>query len=164
MIHSASSALEVCYASGRPMSELQQSTQSALGNIPLRAWALVPASRETLNERLDLRLRRMMDDGFLTEVRTLHARGDLTADHPAVRAVGYRQLWAHFAGECPLDEAVRRAITATRQLAKRQMTWIRSEPGLTWVNPFDPGGYERWGVSVDEWLSASGLRRPELGR
>ncbi len=145
-------ALEVCYTTGRPMSELQQSTQSALGNIPLRAWALVPASRETLNERLELRFQRMMNDGFLTEVRTLYARGDLTAVHPAVRAVGYRQLWAHFAGDCPLDEAVRRGITATRQLAKRQMTWIRSEPGLTWMDPLDPGAYERWSASVGEGL------------
>jgi tRNA dimethylallyltransferase len=157
-------ALEVCLATGRPISELQQSTQSALGAMPLRAWALVPSSRDTLNERLERRFERMMSDGFLAEVRTLHARGDLTASHPAVRAVGYRQLWAHFEGECPLAEAVRRAITATRQLAKRQMTWIRSEPGLSWVDPLADGAYERWSKSVDAWLADPGEAAVDLGR
>jgi tRNA dimethylallyltransferase len=151
-------ALEVCYATGRPMSELQQSTRSPLEDVPMRAWALVPSTRDTLNDRLELRFQRMMSDGFLTEVRALHARHDLTASLPALRAVGYRQLWAHLDGECALDEAVRRAITATRQLAKRQMTWIRSEPGLTWIDPLEAGGYERWRTDVDEWLASSDLR------
>ncbi len=66
----------------------------------------------------------MMKLGFLDEVAALRARGDLTPDHPAIRAVGYRQLWAYFDGEFSLDEAVRRGIFATRQLAKRQLTWI----------------------------------------
>jgi tRNA dimethylallyltransferase len=148
-------ALEVCYATGRPISELQQSTRSAIAGVPHRAWSLVPANRDRLNEGLDLRFQRMMNDGFLTEVRTLHARGDLTADHPAVRAVGYRQLWAHLEGECTLTEAVRRGSTATRQLAKRQMTWIRSEPGLTWMDPFSDGAYPSWSADVDEWLASA---------
>ena len=63
---------------------------------------------------------------------------------PAVRAVGYRQLWAYFDGEIALAEAVRRGITATRQLAKRQMTWIRSEPGLEWVDPQARAACEQW--------------------
>jgi tRNA dimethylallyltransferase len=145
-------ALEVCYATGRPISELQQATHSPLGDTPCKAWALVPANRDTLNERLELRLERMMSDGFLTEVRSLHARGDLTDAHPAVRAVGYRQLWAHLEGECTLTDAVRRAVVATRQLAKRQMTWIRSESGLTWMDPFVAESYAAWSAQVDEWL------------
>jgi tRNA dimethylallyltransferase len=145
-------ALEVSYTTGRPISELQEATRSPLGDTPLHAWALVPANRDTLNVRLEQRFHDMMSTGFLEEVRTLHARGDLTDAHPAVRAVGYRQLWAHLTRECPLPEAVRRGITATRQLAKRQMTWIRSEPGLTWVDPFAAAACEQWTVTVVEQL------------
>jgi len=65
-----------------------------------------------------------------------------------MRAVGYRQLWAHLEGETTLAEAVRRGIAATRQLAKRQMTWIRSEPQFAWVDPFAPGAFEHWSVAV----------------
>jgi len=108
-------ALEVCYTAGRPMSELQQSTRSPLGDTPMGGWALVPANRDTLSARLEQRFHEMMRVGFLDEVRGLHARGDLTPAHPAVRAVGYRQLWEHLDGEFPLSEAVRRGITATRQ-------------------------------------------------
>jgi tRNA dimethylallyltransferase len=146
-------ALEVCYTTGRPISELQQATHSPLGDTPCKGWALVPANRDTLNERLETRFQRMMSDGFLTEVRSLHARGDLTAAHPAVRAVGYRQLWAHLEGEGSLADAVRRGVIATRQLAKRQMTWIRSEPDLSWVDPFAAGSYAQWSAQVDEWLA-----------
>jgi tRNA dimethylallyltransferase len=145
-------ALEVCHATGRPISELQRATHSPLGDTPWKAWALVPANRDTLNDRLELRFQHMMSDGFLTEVRSLHARGDLTEAHPAVRAVGYRQLWTHLEGKCSLTDAVRCGVVATRQLAKRQMTWIRSEPALTWIDPFAAKSYEQWSAQVDEWL------------
>lgn len=149
-------ALEVRYATGRPMSELQAATRRPLGDTPLAVWALVPANRDTLSARLEARFHEMMRLGFLEEVRALRARGDLTAAHPAVRAVGYRQLWEHLDGQFPLPEAVRRGITATRQLAKRQMTWIRSEQGLTWVDPHSPGACERWNENVVEWLRPLG--------
>jgi tRNA dimethylallyltransferase len=152
-------ALEVCYATGRPISELQRETRSPLGDMPLRGWALVPPNRDILSTRLEARFDRMMSDGFLTEVRALRARGDLTPAHPAVRAVGYRQLWAHLEGEYTLPEAVHLAILATRQLAKRQMTWIRSEPGLSWVDPLADGAYEHWSRAVHEEL-----RRPSVLR
>ena len=74
-----------------------------------------------------------MAAGLLDEVRRLYARGDLTDEHPAIRAVGYRQLWSHLAGSYPLEIAVERAVAATRQLAKRQMTWLRSMPNITGV-------------------------------
>jgi tRNA dimethylallyltransferase len=135
---------------------LQAATHSPLGDTPLGAWALVPANRDILSTRLELRFDEMMRLGFLDEVRGLQARGDLTPAHPAVRAVGYRQLWEHLEGQFSLPEAVRRGITATRQLSKRQMTWIRSEPGLTWVDPFVPGGCERWSTMVAEWLRPLG--------
>lgn len=120
-------ALEVYLTTGRPISELQRATVSPLAGYPVRYWALTPGNRALLHERLGRRFHAMMDAGFLEEVRALHARGDLTARHPAVRSVGYRQLWAHLQGDYDLSDAVSRGIAATRQLAKRQLTWMRSE-------------------------------------
>jgi len=128
-------ALEVCLATGRRLSELQRETVSPLASMPLRAWALVPRSRPALHERLARRFRAMMDAGFLEEVRALYRRGDLTARHSSMRAVGYRQLWAHLQGEYGLDEAVARGVAATRQLAKRQLTWMRTETTPRWLDP-----------------------------
>ena len=128
-------ALEVCYATGRPISELQRGTVSPLAGSRVRFWALSPEKRALLHERLARRFEAMMAAGFLTEVRALHQRGDLSARHPSMRAVGYRQLWAHLEGEYDLNEAVRRAIAATRQLAKRQLTWLRSERRAQWLDP-----------------------------
>ncbi len=141
-------ALEVCYATGRPISELQRETRSPLAGTPLQNWALVSANRVTLHVRLEQRFHEMMKLGFLDEVAALRARGDLTTDHPAIRAVGYRQLWAYFDGEFSLDEAVRRGIFATRQLAKRQFTWLRSEVELTPINPHEGGAFEQWSAQV----------------
>jgi tRNA dimethylallyltransferase len=128
-------ALEVCHATGRRLSELQRDTVSPLAGMPLKAWALVPSSRPMLHQRLARRFHSMMDAGFLEEVRALHRRGDLTARHSSMRAVGYRQLWAHLEGEYGLDEGVERAIAATRQLAKRQLTWMRAETTPRWLDP-----------------------------
>jgi tRNA dimethylallyltransferase len=83
----------------------------------------------------------MMAAGLLEEVRTLYARGDLSAEHPAIRAVGYRQLWSHIQGACSLETAVERAVAATRQLAKRQLTWLRSMPNIRTVDPYDAQGF-----------------------
>ena len=85
-----------------------------------------------------------MAAGFLDEVRRLYERGDLTLEHPAIRAVGYRQLWQHLAGECPLEVAARRSIAATRQLAKRQLTWLKSALSLEKVEPFAPAADAGW--------------------
>lgn len=154
-------ALEVHYTTGRPISELQRATASPLAGVVLHRWALVPPNRDTLYERLELRFHDMMSRGFLGEVRALHARGDLTANHSAIRAVGYRQLWGFIEGQWSLEEAVRRGITATRQLAKRQLTWIRSETGLEWVDPLVPGAYEMWSAQVLARVRSS---HRELGR
>jgi len=120
-------ALEVCLVTGRPLSELQRHRVSPLAGLQVSVWALVPRERAWLHRRLAARLHAMMEAGFLEEVRALHARGDLSARHSSMRAVGYRQLWAHLEGEWGLAEALERAIAATRQLAKRQLTWMRSE-------------------------------------
>src|SRR5579883_2078254 len=128
-------ALEVCLTTGRRLSELQRATVSPLAGMPLKAWALAPRDRPMLHQRLASRFHAMMAAGFLDEVRALHRRGDLTARHSSMRAVGYRQLWAHLEGECGLDEAVEKGIAATRQLAKRQLTWMRAETAWRWVDP-----------------------------
>ncbi len=128
-------ALEVCRTTGRRLSELQRETVSPLAGMPLKAWALAPRSRPVLHRRLADRFHAMMAAGLLDEVRALHRRGDLTARHSSMRAVGYRQLWAHLDGQCDLAEAVERSIAATRQLAKRQLTWMRAETAPRWLDP-----------------------------
>jgi tRNA dimethylallyltransferase len=127
-------ALEVHAVGGRPISELQTATRPALER-EFHVCALLPADRARLHADLERRFAQMMAAGLLDEVRALRARGDLTDAHPAIRAVGYRQLWAHLDGSYALDVAVQRAVAATRQLAKRQMTWLRS---MANIRPFDP--------------------------
>jgi tRNA dimethylallyltransferase len=150
-------ALEVCYEAGRPLSELQRQTVSPLAGERVYPWALVPADRAGLQQRLEQRFYSMLAGGFLQEVRSLRARGDLNASLPAVRAVGYRQLWAHLDGEVSLDEATRRGIAATRQLAKRQLTWIRSERSLQWIDPDAAGAEASWNRDVVSALRELGL-------
>jgi tRNA dimethylallyltransferase len=147
-------ALEVCYRSGRTLSELQQATVSPLDGWPVRRFALVPRERAQLHQRLEERFNAMMAAGFLAEVEALRARGDLSTQHPSMRAVGYRQLWAHLDGEYSLAEALRRAVAATRQLAKRQLTWLRGEPGLTWL---DPDGELSWNRDIKQALASFGI-------
>jgi tRNA dimethylallyltransferase len=137
-------ALEVCLATGRPISELQRMSPSTLAPYPVHRWALVPADRAALHSRLSERFNTMMAHGFLREVEALFARPDLHADHPAIRAVGYRQLWAHLAGDLSRLEAVKRGIAATRQLAKRQLTWIRSDATLARIDPHASGAFDVW--------------------
>jgi tRNA dimethylallyltransferase len=148
-------ALEVCYTTGRPISELQRATVSPLAGLPLKYWALAPTERAVLHERLSSRFRGMLDAGFLEEVKSLHQRGDLTARHPAMRSVGYRQLWAHLDGEYGLEEAEQRGIFATRQLAKRQLTWLRAEQVARWLDP--QTDESSWNRDVRHVLSDLGL-------
>jgi tRNA dimethylallyltransferase len=129
-------ALEVHAATGERISTLQSRNTSALAR-DFRIVALMPGDRPRLHAALDERFGRMMAAGFLDEVRALYQRGDLTDAHPAIRAVGYRQIWAHLAGSYSLEIAVSRAVAATRQLAKRQMTWLRSMPHIQALDPYD---------------------------
>jgi len=151
-------ALEVCLSTGRPISELQRGTSSPLADLPVRQWALVPPDRSMLHERLEERFHGMMKAGFLDEVRALRARGDLTARCSSMRAVGYRQLWAHLDGACDLTEAVRRSVVATRQLAKRQLTWLRSMRQQFETRWLDPNTAEvSWNRDITQELAKLGL-------
>jgi tRNA dimethylallyltransferase len=126
-------ALEVIELTGRPYSA--QLGAAAAPPMRLDAIALMPADRALLHARIEQRFDAMLADGLLDEVRQLRARGDLHGDLPALRSVGYRQAWAHLAGET--DYAAFRAagIAATRQLAKRQLTWLRSMPEALRLDP-----------------------------
>jgi tRNA dimethylallyltransferase len=90
----------------------------------------VPESRAGLAVRIEQRFDAMVAAGFVSEVARLRARGDLNADMPAMRAVGYRQLWAYLEGRCTFEAAREKAIAATRQYAKRQLTWLRGDPRI----------------------------------
>jgi len=120
-------ALEVFMLTGEPISELQRTATAASATHFLRI-TLVPADRSKLYERIEARFERMMEAGFLQEVERLRNMPELRSDATAMRAVGYRQLWECLDGVISLAEAKQRAITATRRLAKRQLSWIRSEP------------------------------------
>jgi tRNA dimethylallyltransferase len=149
-------ALEVHATTGEPISVLQERTRSPLEREFVVA-ALMPSDRARLHADLATRFEAMMTAGLLAEVRALYERGDLTDAHPAIRAVGYRQLWSHVNGGYPLDVARARAVAATRQLAKRQMTWLRSMSHIHVHDPYDRQCF----VGVRESLIAALM--PSLG-
>nr|WP_286608961.1 tRNA (adenosine(37)-N6)-dimethylallyltransferase MiaA [Variovorax sp. J22P168] len=121
-------ALEVWHASGRPLSSFHAAAPSG-GGLPAAALlSLEPSERSWLHARIEARFDAMLADGFLAEVQALRARGDLVADLPSMRCVGYRQAWEVLDEGRPIAELRERGIAATRQLAKRQITWLRSMP------------------------------------
>ena len=119
-------ALEVVLLTGTPLSKLQGQPRARAQ--PARFVSLEPEDRSWLHQRLEMRFRDMVATGLLDEVRALRARGDLHTDLPSIRSVGYRQVWAHLDGDGDLQTMHDRAVAATRQLAKRQLTWLRSNP------------------------------------
>lgn len=127
-------ALEVWRLSGQALSKLQAQQRGEA--MPYRAIKLVraPAERAVLHERIQRRFHAMLENGFEEEVRGLVARGDLDPELPSMRSVGYRQVWEWLRGEYGHDEMIQRGIAATRQLAKRQMTWLRSEKEAMWLD------------------------------
>jgi tRNA dimethylallyltransferase len=127
-------ALEVIELTGRPMSSQQR---GAVGRLPWRVLkvALVPGSRADLHRRIGQRFLAMLEAGLVDEVRRLRARPGLTAGHPSMRAVGYRQVWSMLDGGIPEREIAARGIEATRQLAKRQLTWLRRELAAVVIDP-----------------------------
>jgi tRNA dimethylallyltransferase len=128
-------ALEVVALSGRPLSELQRGGRGGVFPWRVLKLALLPGDRRPLHARIAERFDAMLAAGFLDELRTLRARGDLHADLPAIRAVGYRQGWEHLDGRFGAAEFRDRAIFATRQLAKRQITWLRAELDARVLDP-----------------------------
>ncbi|EGH71619.1 tRNA (adenosine(37)-N6)-dimethylallyltransferase MiaA [Pseudomonas syringae] len=137
-------ALEVYRVSGMSMTahreqQTAQSTEAAASGrqqLPYTVanLAIAPADRKVLHQRIALRFEQMLDQGFLDEVLALRSRGDLHSGLPSIRAVGYRQVWDHLDGKLTRDEMQERGIIATRQLAKRQFTWLRSWDDLHWLD------------------------------
>ena len=150
-------ALEVCYISGRTLSELQARPAVESGEYRYVKLALAPVERVTLHGIIEQRFRSMMDRGFLEEVAGLRRRSELHPGLPSMRAVGYRQLWQHLDGEYGLDEALRRGVVATRRYAKRQLTWLRSEPDVTWFDSGAPRLAEQARTCVAQRLSVTGV-------
>ena len=132
-------ALEVYRSSGRTLTEWHRAGKTNI-DAPVRfvKIALIPQPRSTLHSRIEKRLATMLESGFLDEVRRLRQRPRLSARSPSMRSVGYRQLWSHLDGECDLETAVAKTLAATRQLAKRQLTWLRNESGLCALDPLEP--------------------------
>ena len=127
-------ALEVYRISGETMTALQQRKQAALP-YQFHQFAIAPSDRKVLHERIEKRFKIMLDQGFKNEVLALYQRQDLHPDLPSIRCVGYRQMWEYLAGGCDYDEMVFKGIAATRQLAKRQLTWLRGGKMLLGLTP-----------------------------
>lgn len=126
-------ALEVYRITGQSLTELTAQKGEPFA-YPVHQFAIAPQDRAVLHQRIALRYLQMLDSGFEDEVRVLKQRPDLHLDLPSMRCVGYRQMWQYLDGECSYDEMVQRGIAATRQLAKRQLTWLRSWQQLTWLS------------------------------
>jgi tRNA dimethylallyltransferase len=131
-------ALEIHALSGAAPSEhFRRAGAGAWDEAVLRVVVCPPDIGER-QRRMRARFGQMMEQGFLNEVAALRGRGDLHPELPSMRAVGYRQLWRHLDGECSLEQAMDQAVIATRQYAKRQLTWLRSESGWVWIDPAEP--------------------------
>lgn len=142
-------AYEVFLLTGVPLSEWHrrqalenaESSATAAGNLAYTTHyvAVAPRERHVLHERIALRFSQMIEQGFIAEVEALYARGDLDVSMPSVRAVGYRQAWDHLEGRLSRDEMIERGVIATRQLAKRQFTWLRGwHEEIEWFDSLDP--------------------------
>ncbi|NVK21256.1 MAG: tRNA (adenosine(37)-N6)-dimethylallyltransferase MiaA [Kangiellaceae bacterium] len=126
-------ALEVYRIGGKPLSQLHAEQED--NDFPYNTLqvAIAPQDRSYLHQRIAKRFELMLEQGFIEEVEGLYQRGDLHPDLPAIKSVGYRQIWQYLDGELTLPEAIERGVIATRQLAKRQFTWLRSWSNLHWI-------------------------------
>ena len=140
-------ALEVYQVSGRPISDFWSDENNAGEgqSLPYRtlAIALSPPERADLHQRIERRFHAMLEQGLMEEVRAFQERGDLSLNLPSMRAVGYRQVWEHIEGKTGYNEMIERALAATRQLAKRQITWLRRWPDCHWLDGGDPKSLEK---------------------
>ena len=147
-------ALEVIELTGRPLSEQQQGGNGRRFPWRVLKLALLPADRAPLHARIAQRFDAMLAGGFLDEVRALRARGDLHPDLPAIRAVGYRQAWEHLDGQTDAAAFRDKGVFATRQLAKRQITWLRSELDARVLDPDRTGLQARAEDALELFLGA----------
>ena len=145
-------ALEVFQISGRTMSEWQAVDQRPETRNSYLKLALIPGSRSLLHDRIDARLRSMFEQGFVEEVEGLRKRPGLSNQSSSMRAVGYRQIWAHLDGDYDRSTAANNAVAATRQLAKRQLTWLRSDEQLSRFDPLKDKAFDAISSFLDKHL------------
>jgi tRNA dimethylallyltransferase len=118
-------AIEVYRLTGKTMTQFWAQQEAVSLPFDMINMAVMPKERSVLHARIERRFYDMMDQGFLAEVESLYKRGDLSIDMPSMRCVGYRQLWQYLEGDDLLDDAIFKGVVASRQLAKRQLTWLR---------------------------------------
>ena len=147
-------ALEVIELSGRPLSDLHDEQATAGPDCRVLRVVACPQPRAVLHQRIEQRFDAMLAGGFLDEVRALRARGDLHPDLPSMRCVGYRQAWSHLEGEFDAEEMRLRGIYATRQLATRQITWLRRETSALWYDPLVSGARESVIAEITRFLDS----------
>ena len=145
-------ALEVYRSSGTPLSAWQRESAPQRNDFRYLKIGLNIEPRSLLHARIAKRLDHMVETGFIDEMKTLRQRPGLTADHPSMRSVGYRQFWQYLDDQYSLEEAIDRALFATRQLAKRQITWLRSENEIFLVNPLEAGTIDAISASLAQSL------------
>lgn len=127
-------ALEVIELTGMKMSDLHRQQKEQDWDYRVLKIVVCPQPRQELHARIEKRFHQMLDEGFLDEVKALKARNDLNPTLPSMRCVGYRQAWAYLEGKSTYEEMCAKAVAATRQLAKRQLTWLRRESGALWYD------------------------------
>ena len=149
-------ALEVHALSDQPMSELLARGRRGALLGPVCRIAIEPADRARLHRDIADRFMRMLDAGLVDEVHDLRRRWPLTARSPSMRLVGYRQVWAHLDGACSRDEMTERAIAATRQLARRQLTWLRSDPTAVRIDCHAPDAAQRVAACAEAFIERTG--------
>lgn len=146
-------ALEVHRLTGETITALQSRRRTALAGAAVIELALAPQMRAVLHASLERRFHAMLAAGLLDEVRGLHRRGDLSGEHPAMRAVGYRQIWQYLTGESTLRQATEKAVAASRQLAKRQLTWLRRRSDAAWFDPTHPDVAQSIGDALERSMA-----------
>ncbi len=143
-------ALEVYESTGKNLTTWQKENDPVSSDYQFCNLAIAPKDRAILHTRIEERFKKMLKEGLIDEVKRLQARGDLTLDMPAIRSVGYRQVWEYLLGRYTYEEMEERGIIATRQLAKRQLTWLRSWPEIQWFDSEAVDLYEQ----VERYITA----------
>lgn len=145
-------AYEVYLLTGQTMTTLYEMDQGQKLDYDTLKIIISPADRSVLHQRIAMRFEMMLDQGFLDEVKTLMAHPRNHDELPSMRSVGYRQAWEHLEGKTTMDEFIFKGVAATRQLAKRQLTWLRKEENAIWLDPMEDGYLDELKQKVDEFL------------
>lgn len=136
-------ALEVYLLTGKNITSWQKEQKNGLLDYKIHTLIVAPVERSILHARIEARFKQMLKEGLIEEVKKLYARHDLSGQMQSLRSVGYRQVWEYLAGQYSFDEMQEKAIAATRQLAKRQLTWLRHWPDALWFDSEASDLYEQ---------------------